>query len=107
MVAAVLEQIGISIKYAGYIDKQRQQAARVAQYESLVLPSDMDFAAVTGLSFEVRQTLARQRPQTLGQASRLSGITPAAISLLLVHLKKKRPPAGSGGDAVAAERSAA
>ena len=106
-VDAVLEQISISIKYAGYIDKQQQQASRVAQYESLALPGNMDFTAVAGLSFEVRQTLAKQRPQTLGQASRLSGITPAAISLLLVHLKKRRPPAGDGANEVAAERSAA
>ena len=102
----MLEQIEIAIKYAGYIDKQHEQAARVVEYESLQIPAETDFAAVTGLSFEARQTLSVQRPQTLGQASRMSGMTPAAVSLLLVHLKKKRSPS-SRGDSAAVERSAA
>lgn len=63
---------------------------RASHYEHLRLPAELDYAQVTALSHEVRQKLARHRPETLGQASRLSGITPAAISLLLVHLKKNR-----------------
>ena len=86
----MIEQIEISTKYAGYIDKQQHEVARAAQYEYLRLPSDLDYDAVKALSFEVRQKLARHRPETLGQAARISGITPAAISLLLVHLKKRR-----------------
>ena len=87
---AVLEQVEIAIKYAGYIDKQVEEVERALAYEDLSLPDDLDFAQVTALSYEVRQTLSRHRPQTLGQAARISGVTPAAVSLLLVHLKKKR-----------------
>jgi tRNA uridine 5-carboxymethylaminomethyl modification enzyme len=86
----VIEQAEVGIKYAGYIDKQIDDVARAASLEALALPEDLDYSAVTALSFEVRQTLARQRPSTLGQASRISGVTPAAVSLLLVHLKKRR-----------------
>lgn len=88
--AAVIEQVEIATKYAGYIDKQAEEVARASAYERLPLPPDLDYAQVTALSHEVRQKLARHRPATLGQASRISGITPAAISLLLVHLKKGR-----------------
>ena len=84
----VIEQVQISIKYAGYIDKQNRDVDRSAHYESMALPDQLDYARVSALSFEARQRLAQHRPQTLGQASRLSGITPATISLLLVHLKK-------------------
>jgi tRNA uridine 5-carboxymethylaminomethyl modification enzyme len=87
---AVIEQAEISLKYAGYIDKQNDEVERAAHFERLPLPDDLDYAQVTALSFEVRQTLSRYRPATLGQATRLSGVTPAAVSLLLVHLKKKR-----------------
>jgi tRNA uridine 5-carboxymethylaminomethyl modification enzyme len=87
---AVIEQAEISIKYAGYIHKQNDEVERAQAFEALSLPDDMDYGAVTALSFEVRQKLTHQRPATLGQASRISGVTPAAISLLLVHLKKKR-----------------
>ncbi|MBX9716731.1 MAG: tRNA uridine-5-carboxymethylaminomethyl(34) synthesis enzyme MnmG, partial [Burkholderiaceae bacterium] len=87
---AVIEQVEISAKYAGYIVKQNDEVERVARYEHLTLPADLDYAQVSALSFEVRQTLSRHRPETLGQASRISGITPAAVSLLLVHLKKGR-----------------
>ena len=66
------------------------EVERAAHYENLRLPEDLDYNQVTALSFEVRQRLSRQRPETLGQASRLSGITPAAISLLLIHLKRSR-----------------
>ncbi len=87
---AVIEQTQISIKYAGYIDKQNRDVERAVQYETLCLPDELDYSKVTALSFEARQKLGKHRPGTLGQASRLSGITPASISLLLVHLKKGR-----------------
>jgi tRNA uridine 5-carboxymethylaminomethyl modification enzyme len=87
---AVIEQVEISTKYAGYIGKQNDEVARAAHFENLRLPAELDYAQVLALSFEVRQTLSRQRPETLGQASRISGVTPAAISLLLIHLKKGR-----------------
>jgi tRNA uridine 5-carboxymethylaminomethyl modification enzyme len=87
---SVIEQTQISIKYAGYIDKQNRDVERAVSYESLRLPDELDYAQVMALSFEARQKLNKHRPETLGQASRLSGITPAAISLLLVHLKKGR-----------------
>ena len=87
---AVVEQVEIATRYAGYIDKQHEEVARAAHYESLALPDDLDYGAVRALSFEVRQKLAQHRPRTLGQASRVPGVTPAAISLLLVHLKKGR-----------------
>jgi len=86
----VIEQVEISLRYAGYIDKQNEEVERTAAYEALKLPDDLDYAKVTALSFEVRQTLSRHRPATLGQASRMSGVTPAAVSLLLIHLKKGR-----------------
>ena len=85
---AVIEQVEIATKYAGYIGKQAEDVERAAHFEHLRLPADLDYAQVPALSFEVRQRLGRHRPETLGQASRLQGITPAAISLLLVHLKK-------------------
>ncbi len=88
----VIDQVQTSVKYAGYIDNQADEVKRAAHYESLALPADLDYAKVTALSFEVRQKLQTQRPETLGQASRISGVTPAAVSLLLVHLKKKRAP---------------
>ncbi len=87
---AVIEQAEISLKYAGYIDKQKDDVRRALQLETLALPEGLDYAQVTALSFEVRQKLQHHRPSTLGQASRISGVTPAAISLLLVHLKKGR-----------------
>jgi tRNA uridine 5-carboxymethylaminomethyl modification enzyme len=87
---SVAEQVEVTIKYAGYIDKQVLEVERAAHLENLALPDDLDYTAVTALSFEVRQKLARHRPTTLGQAARISGVTPAAISLLLVHLKKGR-----------------
>ncbi|MBS0436660.1 MAG: tRNA uridine-5-carboxymethylaminomethyl(34) synthesis enzyme MnmG, partial [Proteobacteria bacterium] len=87
---AVIEQVQIGIKYAGYIDKQNEEVERAAAYENLRLPAELDYAQVSALSFEVRQKLARHKPETLGQASRISGVTPAAISLLLIHLRKGR-----------------
>jgi tRNA uridine 5-carboxymethylaminomethyl modification enzyme len=86
----VIEQLEIATKYAGYIDKQNEEVTRAQELESLPLPADLDYGQVTALSVEVRQKLNQHRPQTLGQATRISGVTPAAISLLLVHLKKRR-----------------
>ncbi|GAA6142413.1 tRNA uridine-5-carboxymethylaminomethyl(34) synthesis enzyme MnmG [Hydrogenophaga sp. 5NK40-0174] len=85
---AVVEQVEIASKYSGYIDRQKGEVERAAAYESLKLPAELDYAQVSALSFEVRQKLAQHRPETLGQASRISGVTPAAVSLLLIHLKK-------------------
>jgi len=85
---SVIEQIEITAKYAGYIDLQKVEVERTAHYENLKLPPDLDYLQVSALSFEARQTLVKHRPDTLGLASRLSGITPATVSLLLVHLKK-------------------
>jgi len=85
---AVIEQVEIAAKYSGYIDRQKIEVERASQYEGLRLPADLDYLQVAALSFEARQKLAKHRPETLGQAARISGITPASISLLLIHLKK-------------------
>ena len=100
---AVIEQAEITIRYAGYIAKQNDEVERAQALESLVLPAELDYAQVTALSFEVRQKLSRHRPATLGQASRISGVTPAAVSLLLVHLKKGRFKGFAGNAATAAD----
>lgn len=84
----VTEQVEIQAKYAGYIDRQYVEIERQRRYEELKLPSDFDYAQVHGLSREVSEKLSRHRPHTLGQAGRIPGVTPAAISLLLVHLKR-------------------
>ena len=86
----VIEQLEIQAKYQGYIERQLDEVEKSLAHESMVLPGDLDYSEVQGLSFEVRQKLVQGRPQTLGQASRLQGMTPAAISLLLVHLKKRK-----------------
>ncbi len=86
----VVEQLEIGAKYAGYIERQKDEVERAAHYEHLRLPAELDYLQVPALSIEVRQKLAKHRPETLGMASRISGVTPAAISLLLVHLKKSR-----------------
>ena len=86
----LIEQVEIQAKYQGYIERQREEVARTRDQESLALPADMDYAKVHGLSIEGPQKLDQHRPETLGQASRIQGVTPAAISLLLLHLKKKR-----------------
>jgi tRNA uridine 5-carboxymethylaminomethyl modification enzyme len=85
----VAEQVAIQAKYAGYITRQQSEIDKTARYDHLKLPENLDYNAVSGLSNEVSEKLKRQRPETLGQASRIQGITPAAISLLLVHLKRK------------------
>ncbi len=84
----VIEQVEIAAKYSGYIDRQKAEVERAAHFEHLRLPADIDYLQVTSLSFEARQKLAKHQPETLGQAARISGITPASISLLLIHLKK-------------------
>jgi tRNA uridine 5-carboxymethylaminomethyl modification enzyme len=88
MAREVAEQVEIAIKYDGYIARQEDEVSRHAAHETTRLPESLDYDAVRGLSNEVRQRLKAQRPQTLGQAARISGVTPAAISLLLVHLKR-------------------
>lgn len=88
--APVVEQIEIGAKYAGYIERQKEEVERAAYYENLRLPAELDYMQVPALSIEVRQKLNKHRPETLGLASRISGVTPAAISLLLVHLKKNK-----------------
>ncbi|MEF9962983.1 MAG: tRNA uridine-5-carboxymethylaminomethyl(34) synthesis enzyme MnmG [Comamonas sp.] len=85
---SVVEQVEVGAKYSGYIDRQKDEVERAAHYEKLRLPAELDYMQVIALSFEVRQKLQTHRPETLGQASRISGVTPAAISLLMVHLKK-------------------
>jgi len=88
----VAEQVEIQAKYEGYIERQREEVERHSKLETLALPPEIDYCAVRGLSAEVQQKLNWHRPQTVGQASRISGITPAAISLLLVHLKRGFQP---------------
>ena len=86
----VVEQIEIAAKYSGYIERQKDEVERAAHYENLKLPPDFDYMQIPALSIEIRQKLNKHKPETLGLASRISGVTPAAISLLLVHLKKSR-----------------
>jgi tRNA uridine 5-carboxymethylaminomethyl modification enzyme len=89
-VAVVIEQVEIAAKYSGYIDRQREEVSRASHYEQMKLPTELDYMQVSALSIEARQTLNKFKPETLGQASRISGITPATMSLLLIHLKKSR-----------------
>jgi len=92
----VAEQVEIQAKYAGYIERQREEIERQRRYEQLTLPLDLDYAEVHGLSREVREKLIRHRPHTLGQAGRIPGMTPAAVSLLLIHLKRGRVRSNAG-----------
>ncbi len=94
----VREQVAIQLKYAGYIARQQAEIARHEHNEALPIPPDFDYAQVRGLSIEVRQRLTHARPETVGQAARVSGVTPAAISLLLIYLKKRRGTAAGKGD---------
>ena len=82
-------QVDVQAKYSGYIERQQQEIERQRRSEATVLPADLDYATVKGLSNEVRQRLGEARPMSLGQAARVPGVTPAAISLLLIHLKKR------------------
>ena len=86
----IVGQIEIAARYSGYLARQEDEVARNRSNEQTVLPDNMDYEQVIGLSNEVRQKLIEIRPGTLGQASRIPGMTPAAVSLLLVHLKKQR-----------------
>jgi tRNA uridine 5-carboxymethylaminomethyl modification enzyme len=88
--AVVIEQVEIVAKYSGYIDRQREEVSRSSYYEQMKLPLELDYMQVAALSIEARQTLNKFKPETLGQASRISGITPATVSLLLIHLKKSK-----------------
>jgi tRNA uridine 5-carboxymethylaminomethyl modification enzyme len=86
---AVRLQVEVRAKYSGYIERQQDEIERQRKSEETALPGDLDYSTVAGLSNEVRQRLAAARPDTLGQASRLPGVTPAAVSVLLVHLKRR------------------
>lgn len=87
---SVAEQVQIQAKYQGYIDRQQEEIDRLKRHEATPLPEDLDYSRVEGLSHEIRQKLAEAKPATLAQASRISGVTPAAVSILLIHLKKRR-----------------
>ncbi|MDR6520030.1 tRNA uridine 5-carboxymethylaminomethyl modification enzyme [Variovorax paradoxus] len=102
-----IEQIEISAKYSGYIERQHDEVERAAHFENLRLPADFDYSQVKALSFEVRQKLNKHRPETLGLASRISGVTPAAISLLMIHLRKGGHKAFAPGATEAATTEAA
>ena len=84
----VVEQVEIQAKYQGYIDRQLEEVAKALSSEEARIPETIDYARIGGLSNEIQQKLLRHRPQTIGQASRIQGMTPAAISILLVHLKR-------------------
>jgi tRNA uridine 5-carboxymethylaminomethyl modification enzyme len=90
----VAEQVEVGAKYAGYIERQREEVERQAGHEGTRIPVDIDYAQVRGLSREVQQKLSQHRPETVGQAGRIQGVTPAAISLLLVHLKRRAAAPG-------------
>jgi len=94
----VVEQVEIQAKYQGYIDRQGEEVAKALSSEEARIPETIDYTRIGGLSNEIQQKLIRHRPQTIGQASRIQGMTPAAISILLVHLKR--------GEADAARQSA-
>jgi tRNA uridine 5-carboxymethylaminomethyl modification enzyme len=98
----VAEQVEVATKYAGYIDRQHDEIARHLSMESAKLPADLDYRNVRGLSAEAQQKLNLHKPETIGQAARISGITPAAISLLLVHLKSGAAISGRGAEALSA-----
>ena len=85
----VAEQVEIKTKYAGYIDRQQEEILRLRASESILLPAELDYSGISGLSKEIQHKLSQARPETLGQASRIPGVTPAAVSLLMIHLKKR------------------
>ena len=84
------EQVEIAAKYSGYLQRQHDEIARQQRHETAAIPGTFDYAQVRGLSVEIRQKLERVRPETIGQAQRIPGMTPAAVSLLLVHLARSR-----------------
>jgi tRNA uridine 5-carboxymethylaminomethyl modification enzyme len=87
--AHVAEQVEIAAKYAGYLDRQNDEIDRQRRHEATIIPTHFEYARVRGLSAEALQKLQRVKPETIGQAMRIAGMTPAAISLLLVHLKRR------------------
>jgi tRNA uridine 5-carboxymethylaminomethyl modification enzyme len=89
LAAQVRAQVEVRAKYAGYIERQEDEIERQRRNEETALPPDLDFTQIAGLSIEVRTKLAEIRPETLGQAGRIPGVTPAALSILLIHLKKR------------------
>jgi len=102
-----VQQLEIAAKYEGYIARQRVEIARHQSHETTCIPRSFDYGAVRGLSVEVRQKLSSQRPETLGQAARISGVTPAAISLLLVFLKRWQRESATAASPVAARQNSA
>ncbi|MCW9058791.1 MAG: tRNA uridine-5-carboxymethylaminomethyl(34) synthesis enzyme MnmG [Gammaproteobacteria bacterium] len=102
----VAGQVEVQAKYAGYIERQQQEIERQRRHEQQALPVDLDYAQVRGLSAEVREKFSRVRPETLGQAARIPGVTPAAISLLLVHLKKQGTRQASSPERVVGQQGA-
>ena len=92
------EQVAIQAKYAGYIDRQQDEIERLRRYENTPLPADLDYEVVDGLSNEVKQKLGDARPDTLARAGRIPGVTPAAVSLLLIYLKKRGALGAVSGD---------
>jgi tRNA uridine 5-carboxymethylaminomethyl modification enzyme len=87
--AAVREQVEIQVKYAGYIDRQIEQIGKMAKMEETLIPADLDYGEIKGITAEVREKLERFRPDTLGQASRIQGVTPAALAVLSIVLKAR------------------
>jgi tRNA uridine 5-carboxymethylaminomethyl modification enzyme len=102
----VAEQVEIAAKYQGYIDRQNNEVEKQREQETLRLPADLDYSLLTGLSMEVRQRLQKARPETLGQAARLQGITPAAISVLMVYAKRGFKPGAAPSPSGLAKKSA-
>jgi tRNA uridine 5-carboxymethylaminomethyl modification enzyme len=85
---SVIEQVEVTVKYEGYISRQQKEIDKMLRHENTPLPRDMDYSGIGGLSNEVKQKLQQAQPETLAQASRIPGVTPAAVSILLIHLKK-------------------
>ena len=83
------EQVETQIKYAGYIDRQQEEIVRLKRHEQMAIPKDIDYTQVSGLSLEIQQKLTEAQPESIARAGRISGVTPAALSLLLIHLRKK------------------
>jgi tRNA uridine 5-carboxymethylaminomethyl modification enzyme len=86
----VVEQLEISARYSGYLERQHEEVEKHSRNENTLIPDALDYAEIRGLSSEIRQKLSAQRPHSIGQASRISGVTPAAISILLIYLKKRQ-----------------
>ena len=93
---AVIEQVEIQTKYSGYIQKQLQEIERLSKLDQRVIPADVDFHSIRGLATEARQKLSAVRPHTVGQASRVPGVTPPDISILLVYLEQRKGRAANG-----------